>query len=180
MGFLLALTLSSGCQLVEKTQLKSPPAVAQEISESEVLDLAHEAFLREDYLEASRWFGHLVLEARSPLYKRAGLYGLACTKILLASDTDQLHQAMEIWLSWADRRPDKLSNEDPRLLTPLLKRFQRLWALERSVSELKRRLSQMEEEISKSEAEIQVLRRKLKALEEIDRAIQRKKLRLSQ
>jgi hypothetical protein len=117
------------------------------------LEEARRAFERGDYKEAQGIYERLAREGHSKDLRQHALYALACTRMILAQDSQSFREALGLWEQWRKTAPTDNLNEDPRMMTPLLNRIPQPLQ------------SQQEEE------EIQLLREKNKVLEELYRTI---------
>lgn len=86
------------------------------------MDRGLEAFQTGDYRKARKIFEKMSFSSE-PLVSRQALYGLSCTRLVLADTPRQYAAALAQWQSWSRRAPLKYDIEDPRLLTPLLGRL---------------------------------------------------------
>ena len=78
-----------------------------------------DAFQRGDYPEALDIFEMLNFSGGSERLCRKALYALACTRMILAEDSDEFREAMDLWDSWSQLTPPDTEDEDPRMLAPL-------------------------------------------------------------
>jgi len=113
--------LISSCA-VPTAQSPSDLQTAKTLKDQGDLDRGMEAFQTGRYRKAEKIFGEMSL-SEDPLVSRQALYGLSCTRLVLADSPRKYAAAKAQWQSWSRRAPLKYYTEDPRLLTPLLARL---------------------------------------------------------
>jgi hypothetical protein len=139
------------------------------------------AFQDGDFKTAYKHFDSLRHRAGEENLRRQGLYGVACTSLILTDNVEELNVAMTHWDAWSRSNSAKMEFEDPRMLTPLLERFAALYLRSTSDEET----SQTDDEqiykmlLQEKDREIQNLRHKLEALEAIHREMEEKKKEMS-
>ena len=141
------------------------------------------AYDKGDYGRAQEVFGELNQRAESESLRAKALYGLACTRLVLAKDKESFEQALSLWAQWRDVAPAETREEDPRMMAPLLQQLLPPGMVavpaqpRRSVSTSthEKAIQTKEEEIRSREEEILRLRDQLEALEAIHRSIGEKK-----
>ncbi len=178
----LALTglISTGCvpSAIRETKTPAENALVQETEESRQWKLAMDAFAAKDYATAHDIFEVLSHEAKDPHIKRQALFGMACTRLILAKTTAEVQRALKTWSLWENQVSNPPVGEDPRLLTPLL---EKLPSLHRKLTRcLQRRPSprpsvEYKKIIEEKDKTIEELRQRLQALESIHRQIEEKK-----
>jgi hypothetical protein len=157
-----------------------------------------EAFAAGDYPRAGLVFEALTQGSQDGEARRVGLYALACTRMAGARTHKEFQEAVALWEQWRHMAPPDLRLEDPRMLTPLLRRVpsptrasarptprahpeespdvKRL--MQSKDDEIRAREEQIqakEEEIRAKEGEVRQLKEQLEALESIHRQIDEKK-----
>ncbi len=88
----------------------------------QILNRGMEAFQTGDYRRAGELFER-VRTSDDPQVARNALYGLACTRLVLAETPAQYAAALILWQEWNRLAPLKYRDEDPRMLAPLLGRL---------------------------------------------------------
>lgn len=83
------------------------------------LDEGNRLFLEGDYSAAAAVFQNL-RETGSQDVLRPALYGLACSRLMLADSRQEYLEALEILERWKRISPPSLKKEDPRMLLLLL------------------------------------------------------------
>jgi hypothetical protein len=80
---------------------------------------ANAAFQNKAYFKAEELFRKLNGEAYHHDIGRIALYGLACTRFVLAENDHELNQAFDLWYSWSQIPSENISAEDPRMMKPV-------------------------------------------------------------
>jgi len=162
------------------------------------------AFEEKEYGRAATAFERLVQSSRDEELCRRATFALACTRLVLARDRDNLYEAMDLWYFWAGMSSSEPGDEDARMMTPFLTQIapfvsydsqgatgvQPLSAggelpqgdevvKEREIRRLRTRLEGKEEEIRGLRSQIQSLKHQIDSLEMISREIQQKKKEIS-
>ncbi len=84
------------------------------------LRIANQAIQNGDFKKALE--GYEVLQHSSDgKIARKARYGLACAKLSLADNSEDISEALMLWDAWSQHAPTDLEDEDPRILGPLLK-----------------------------------------------------------
>ena len=92
---------------------------------------ANEAFQNRAFLKAEELFRKLSEGAYSHDVRRIALYGLACTRFVLAENDDELNQAFDLWYSWYKIPSGNISLEDPRMMEPVFEKIiSRRWTFD--------------------------------------------------
>lgn len=195
---LVASCAVGGCShlsdTVEQTSSRTVTTVVEESRKSAPMDAswdsAMKAFQEGDFSRAGEIFASLAEASTHGEGKRRALYGLACSRLMLAKDGDSLKAAMAIWEQWQEQVAGEVGGEDPRMLDPVLRRLVSLTPMGGSGSKIpgppagghrkplqgkEEELRQKEEELRAREEEIQRLREQIEALEAIHHAIEQKK-----
>jgi len=84
---------------------------------------ANEAFQNRAFLKAEELFRKLSEGAYSHDVRRIALYGLACTRFVLAENDDEFNQAFDLWYSWYQIPSGNISLEDPRMMEPVFEKI---------------------------------------------------------
>ncbi len=71
------------------------------------------AFQQGDYEKAQRCFEGVSKRAVSEGLRRKGLYGLACTRLLVAQTAEDYQAALHLWGLWNQLASPELGDEDP-------------------------------------------------------------------
>lgn len=124
LAILLVLSLSlAGCALSQKHLTSEQIAFQEEMKE---VKNGYAAFQSDDFEQAAKTFSELYESSRHDDIKRKALYGLACSKLILADSLESRNAAIDLWQQWLELLPDDMAesdDEDPRLMTPLLGRI---------------------------------------------------------
>jgi hypothetical protein len=84
------------------------------------LRIANQAIQNGDFKKALE--GYEILQHSSDAkIARNARYGLACAKLSLAENPEDVREALMLWDAWSKHAPADLEEEDPRILGPLLK-----------------------------------------------------------
>jgi hypothetical protein len=199
------LVAITGCGSLPKAapaggQVQSPGPASESPSWAEGLL----AFEREDYQEAANIFGALSKSATTGELRRKALYALACTRLMMAQNRDEIDVAWNLLELWSQTAPVEMNDEDPRMLTPVLSRFapppmSAVAPLQPAVpppsmpnkaasisaikvvkdKECERQLRESDKEVQRLKKQIKTLRHQFEALETIHRRIQEKKKEVS-
>ena len=84
------------------------------------LRIANQALQNGDYKKALEGYSLLTHSADDKIARKAH-YGLACAKLSLAENPEDVREALMLWDAWSKHAPAVLEDEDPRILGPLLK-----------------------------------------------------------
>jgi hypothetical protein len=84
---------------------------------------ANDAFQNKAYFKAEELFRKVHEEAYHHDIRRIALYGLACTRFVLAENDHELNQAFDLWYSWSQIPSDNISAEDPRMMKPVFEKI---------------------------------------------------------
>jgi len=108
-----------GCGLVleptetaKKTSRPDPDLIA--------LRIANQAIQNGNFKKALEGYEILQHSSDDKIARKA-LYGLACAKLSLAENPEDISEALMLWDAWSQNAPADLEDEDPRILGPLLK-----------------------------------------------------------
>ena len=101
---------------------RSPARAAAPPPDRQNLNSGLEAFQTGDYRRSGQLFEQ-VRRSADPQVAREALYGLACTRLVLAQTPAQYAAALALWQQWNRQAPLKYRTEDPRMLGPLLGRL---------------------------------------------------------
>lgn len=153
------------------------------------------AFHQGQYGRSIEIFSNLSQLASMETVRRQALYGLACTKLVLAKNVAEMNESIVLWNTWCQLLPETMGWEDPRMLTPLLSQKLKavnvppkkndavlirkpkvdpgiLQAKDQKIAELNTKLTEMK-------MEIDTLKHQISSLEAIDQKIQEKKKEIS-
>jgi hypothetical protein len=190
MVLIFLLFITAGCGTV----LYGPPGAQKtEPPDPDVLTLnrGDEAFRNEDYEKAIEIYSGLSQLAENEKIRRKALYGLACTKLILAETASDLNESIILWDTWSQLLPQVTEDEDPRMLKPILQR-KALPGMDeervkkrtntsknkislKALEEKDNKILQLESQLKEMEKEIQKLKQQISSLEAIDQKIQEKK-----
>ncbi len=163
-------------------------------ADSITLEKGYTAFKNKNYKKALEIFGILSQLSEENKIRRKALYGLACTRLILAENINDLNESIILWDAWSQLAPDEIDGEDPRMLRPFLERKafyvirkgskKRLVLGKHNVNlnELQNKekeINDLQEKMKNMENEIQVLKHQIDSLEAIDQEIQQKKQEIS-
>ncbi len=158
------------------------------------LDRGYDAFKNKEYKKALEIFGILSQLAEEKKIRRKALYGLACTRLILAENINDLNESIILWDAWSQLAPDEIEGEDPRMLRPLLdrkafpgskNRTKKRLVINKNKVSLKalqvkeKEINDLQEKLKTMENEIQILKHQMNSLEAIDQEIQQKKQEIS-
>ena len=108
-----------GCGLVLE-----PPETAKKTSPPDpdliTLGIANQAIQNGDFKKALEGYEILQHSSDDKIARKAR-YGLACAKLSLAENPEDVREALMLWDAWSKHAPADLEEEDPRILGPLLK-----------------------------------------------------------
>lgn len=139
------------------------------------------AFQRADYAEALKSFETIRHIGEDENLRRRALYAVACTSLILAENESEFDKAMELWRGWSDSIKKDTDQEDPRMLTPILKnvKFAQLQLAAKVLTDRAERDKRFQERLIAKDKEIEKLKSQLEELESIHREIKEKKKELS-
>jgi hypothetical protein len=136
------------------------------------------AFQQGKFQEALEIFRTLREKSHSEDIRRKALYGMACTRLILACNAYEFQQALELWEEWTVAAPVETNSEDPRMMWPLIYRIkpppEMPKAGSKAILEPQQRI-RCEELLLEKKEEIKQLKHQLEALEAIHRSIKEKK-----
>jgi DNA repair exonuclease SbcCD ATPase subunit len=84
------------------------------------LRIANQAIQNGDFRKALEGYEILQHSSDDKIARKAR-YGLACAKLSLAENPEDVREALMLWDAWSKHAPADLEDEDPRVLGPLLK-----------------------------------------------------------
>ncbi len=197
-GFGLSLP---ACTPLPRAESAREPSRTQDTAGHD-LELGLAAFRRGDYPEAQHYFEGVSKHAVDEDVRRKALYGLACTRLVVARTADDYKAAMNLWQLWNQLAPPEMIDEDPRMITLLLPRLyptelNLISSAPQDVSssgsknsstplvkvvkdkECERQLRENDREVQRLKRQIKTLRLQIEALEAIHRKIQEKKKEVS-
>jgi hypothetical protein len=155
------------------------------------------------YETAAKQFAAIREQSANPVASRMALYGLACSRLMVAKSPDDYRQALALWDTWVQCATTKYDRENPTLFDPILEQkmvFSMIplkegeavdledpsrWFMLRANNELQKLRYQLvsaqqdiddrDKRIKALEKELARLNEQIKALETIDQKIQKKK-----
>lgn len=161
------------------------------------------AYQTREYETADELFTSIREQTVNPVASRMALYGLACTRLMMASTPEEYQKALALWTTWVQCAPNKYDRENPVLFDPIIEKkmvFSLIplkadngsddedpsqWFMLRANNELQKLKFQLENaqhsienrdaKLKALEKEITRLNEQIKALETIDQKIQKKK-----
>ncbi|MBW1892455.1 MAG: hypothetical protein JRI91_01990 [Deltaproteobacteria bacterium] len=89
-------------------------------AEAITLERGNQAFQNNDYKKALEIYRMLSQLARNDDIRRKSLYGLACTRLVLAESPEELSASIILWDVWSQLESAETKDEYPILLRPLL------------------------------------------------------------
>ena len=92
--------------------------------EQEALQGAMKAFNAREYERAKIGFEILSESSQNPEIARQAQFGLASSKLALASTSSEYEDAISSWKKWSGQVDSWTGGEDPRMITPFLLRLQ--------------------------------------------------------
>jgi hypothetical protein len=111
--------LISGCAFTGN--LSTAPEPHQDYdADSATLKRGDTAFQEGNYQKALEIYSILSQLSENTTTQRKALYGLACTKLVLAKNQTELNKAIVLWDTWSQTVPQGITDEDPRMLRPIL------------------------------------------------------------
>ena len=74
------------------------------------------------YESAAEKFGAIREQTTDPIMARMALFGLACSRLMMAEDPQSYHDALALWNAWVQcaSASNKQDRENPLLLAPLI------------------------------------------------------------
>ena len=106
----------SGCTSAHRVETVEERAVRDEAG-VKAFEEAIQAFQRKDYGKAVAFFEALSEEATDERVARSALYGLAVTRLIVATTPEEFKNALNLWECWKRQVPEGVSGEDPRMFT---------------------------------------------------------------
>jgi hypothetical protein len=100
-----------------------PVQYANENEDKKLLEDANDAFKNKSFVRAEELFSKLYGGAYSNEVRRIALYGLACTRLVLAANDDEFNHAFNLWYSWYNIPSGNISQEDPRMMTSVFEKM---------------------------------------------------------
>jgi len=193
-GFFIFLSISSPLAFSSTAEEQSGRAESIRFEvERDTLKNAMSAFDAGDYNRAKIDFELLSECAQNPGIGRKALFGLASVKLNLARTSEEYEDAISSWTKWAGQPDSSNGCEDPRMITPFLRRLSSsiMWsagdsitgkdrktakeAESRGILSKEKQVQTLQARLELREREIRRLRHQLESLEEIHRKYQEKK-----
>lgn len=78
------------------------------------------AYHQKSYLESAESFEAIRTAAQNKRFALMALYGLACSKLMVAKTPSEYNDAMMLWLQWVENAPEEFDYENPMLVGALL------------------------------------------------------------
>jgi len=191
--FVSLLIMIAGCSTLDTVLYGSPEAQKTDPPDADALTLSQgaEAFRNGAYEIAIEIYSGLSQLAEDEKARRKALYGLACTKLVMAETANDLNESIILWDTWSQLLPPVTEDEDPRMLKPVLlrkalpgmdeKRVKKRTDASKNKVNLKTleakdtQILQLEAQLKEMEKEIAKLKQQISSLEAIDQKIQEKK-----
>lgn len=168
---ILALLLTSSCTQLSQELLTGPQLQKD----------AEQLFLNGHYEEAHREFQRMYEESpRTSGYRIQALYGLACSRIVLARTDQEFAEGISNLEEWEEKKGNMLFYENRRLLVIALK-VQSDFLAERSLEQQKqgqkkdRLIASQKKKITQLSETVERLQKQLEELEAIDENFQEKR-----
>jgi len=171
----LVIALAFGCSALKTEEAKH----IKETREWQTLKNGYEAFEQKDYEKAAHIFNALYQRGKAGRMGRRALYGLACSRLIMAADAQQYNDALALWDQWAGPMAKNLDVEDPRMLTPLLVRLKASFRKKAHIEKKDDKIQALNEKMEAMREKIDRLTHQLKELEAIDQKIEQKKKAIS-
>lgn len=118
---LLPALFSSGCQWPLKTRPTVLPSGFSPL-ELEKYNTAKATYLEGKYPESAKQFALIREQTANPSMARMALYGLACSKLMVANTPKEYHEALGLWQTWVQCAVPAKEHEDPVLFQPIIDR----------------------------------------------------------
>ena len=116
------LIFTSGCDVIRLLPAEKPaPEVASQ--DQSILEEAYRRYEIGDFEKSAALFEQLHNDAEDTGIRQRALYGLACSRLVLAEDGEALDAAIRVWNTWSLTYPEYLADHDPRMLAPLVQRI---------------------------------------------------------
>ena len=121
----LAAWLCLGCAATQPrpAEQKGPLPIESLPDLQAAYTLAVDSYLAGGYEKAADLFQQLAATRTDPLLAHKAFFGLACAKLALARNEEELNRALALWNDWAQMPSQGQPYEDPRMLGPLLVRL---------------------------------------------------------
>lgn len=116
----LVVALCGGCRFgwppQKQDAVSQPSPVALKLYRQAVA-----AYQAEEYATADKRFTDLRRRNMDRGLDRMALYGLACTRLMLAQTPKEYRQALALWENWVEMTQQDYQSESPMLLDPLIR-----------------------------------------------------------
>lgn len=112
----------SGCDAIRIFPAEPPPPEVVSKDQS-IIEEAYCRYEIGDFENAAVLFEQLSGDSEDSGIRQRALYGLACSRLVLAENDEALDLAIRIWNMWSLSCPDNLADHDPRMLGPLVQRI---------------------------------------------------------
>lgn len=180
-----------GCAYMDQAVPGKTDANHRYDAEEITLERGNQAFQNSDYQKALEIYRTLSQLARNEDVRRKSLYGLACTRLMLAESPDELSESIVLWDVWRQLEPKQKKNIEQALLRPLLMQKElpeknpeqpddsesisdANTALEKTIADKNTEIVRLKSKIKNMEKEIKKLKHQLLTLEAIDQNIKQK------
>lgn len=100
-----------------------PVQYTNENEDKKMLADANDAFKNKSFVMAEELFSKLYGKTHSNDVRRIALYGLACTRLVLATNDDEFNQAFNLWYSWYNMPSGNISEENPRMMSSVFEKM---------------------------------------------------------
>lgn len=173
---LLLLLLSSSCTVQQLSEFISPVGHTQAHAEQQ--------FINGDFQSALLEYGHIYETAFSPGEKNQALYGLACSRMMLAQDTGQFIEAIGNLQKWdANKGSGPFTENRHLLMLALQQQSSRMQEREKALTDRKNqtnalianqqlKISQLTTNAGQLQNRIDQLQNQITELEAIDKNVQ--------
>ena len=186
----LLLVLSASCSYTQNL-IQDIQNTSAQTADAKDLARGNDAFHNNDFQKALEIYSSLSQLSKDDKIRRKALYGMACTRLIMADNVNDLNEAIILFDTWSQLLPTDIETEDPRMLKPVILRKALPGVTEERIkkrsntSKNKENLKQLEAKdseilrlqtrVKEMAQEIQTLKRQISSLEAIDQKIQEKK-----
>ncbi|MCP4348960.1 MAG: hypothetical protein GY795_26060 [Desulfobacterales bacterium] len=148
-------------------------------NDSQHLEKGLEAFQTGDYQGAAEIFETLNQQTDNSVTRRKAIYGLACSHLMLAQDTESFDRALLLLDTWIQMTPADLKGEDPRMLKTALSGSNKNIEYSKLLKTKEKEIRRLKYRLGKMKTEIRTLEHQIETLEAIHQEIQEKKKEIS-
>jgi hypothetical protein len=191
---LLLIISFSSCTLLSRNPTSVEMPEKNDL-DRKCLDTGLNLFREGDLAGASIIFERLSQNAEDEILRRKAVFGLAATRLNLATDLQEFNDAIAVWKIWTSLIPAEFPDEDPRMLESLFQRIPPSRLAEISTREKslkkevetglaviegqKKRIQALENKIAALNKQINTLQHKMESMESIDKTINEKKRKIT-